>query len=130
MNVTPQISNSNSVLLNLRPSVTRILSFVNDPNPSLPAGIVNRIPEIQTREMESVVMVENGQIAVMGGLIQDGTSDTQDSIPGLSSVPFFSNRNKTNTKTELVVFIRPTVVKDPSLEGDFRNFQRYLPNET
>jgi MSHA biogenesis protein MshL len=127
MNVTPQISEAGSVLLNLRPSVTRILGYVNDPNPSLGAGVANRIPEIQTREMESMIRVDNGQVAVMGGLIQDSISDNEDTVPGLSSI--FGNRNRGNAKTELVIFIRPLVVKDPSIDGDFRAFRSMVPGE-
>ncbi|MBK8524919.1 MAG: type II and III secretion system protein, partial [Betaproteobacteria bacterium] len=56
MNVTPHITDSNDVTINLRPSITRITGYVNDPNPSLAqAGVANRVPEIQTREMESII---------------------------------------------------------------------------
>jgi general secretion pathway protein D len=133
MNVTPQISEAGSVLLNLRPSVTRILGYVNDPNPSLGAGVANRIPEIQTREMESMIRVDNGQVAVMGGLIQDSISDNEDTVPGLNEFPvigaIFGHRNRGNAKTELVIFIRPLVVKDPSIDGDFRAFRSLVPGE-
>jgi MSHA biogenesis protein MshL len=144
MNVTPQISDADTVLLNLKPAVTRIIGYVNDPNPSLsnPCGvgvtscsvapIVSRIPEIQTREMESMMKVNSGQIAVMGGLIQDSNSDNEDTIPGLFGLPtigdIFSNRNRENRKTELVIFIRPIVVRDPSIDGDFRAFRDLAPD--
>ena len=144
MNVTPQIGDTDTVLLNLKPAITRIIGFVNDPNPTLanPCGIgvsscnvapiVSRIPEIQTREMESVIKVNSGQIAVMGGLIQDSNTDNEDTIPGLFEIPsvgaIFGNRNRENRKTELVVFIRPIVVHDPSIDGDFRAFRAFAPN--
>lgn len=131
MNVTPQISDTDSVLLNVRPSVTRVLSYVNDPNPSL-GSTPNRIPQIQTREMESMIRVDSGQIAVMGGLIQDSVTDNEDTVPGLSELPgigsVFSNRNRGNTKTELVIFIRPLVVRDPSIDGDFRALRDLAPD--
>lgn len=144
MNVTPQISDTDTVLLNLKPAVTRIIGFVNDPNPTLanPCGIgvsscnltpiVSRIPEIQTREMESMIKVNSGQIAVMGGLIQDSNTDNEDTIPGLFQLPsvgaIFGNRNRENRKTELVIFIRPMVVRDPSIDGDFRAFRDLAPD--
>jgi len=131
MNVTPQISDTDSVLLNIRPSVTRVLSYVNDPNPSL-GNTPNRIPQIQTREMESMIRVDSGQIAVMGGLIQDSVTDNEDTVPGLSQLPgigsIFANRNRGNTKTELVIFIRPLVVRDPSIDGDFRALRELAPD--
>jgi general secretion pathway protein D len=130
MNVTPQISDTDAVLLNIKPSVTRILGFVNDPNPQL--TITSLIPEIQTREMESMIKVNSGQIAVMGGLIQDSNTDNEDTIPWLFQLPsvgtIFSNRNRGNAKTELVIFIRPIVVRDASIDGDFRAFRDLAPD--
>ena len=96
------------------------------------APIVSRIPEIQTREMESMIKVNSGQIAVMGGLIQDSNTDNEDTIPGLFQLPsvgaIFGNRNRENRKTELVIFIRPMVVRDPSIDGDFRAFRDLSPD--
>lgn len=135
MSVTPQISENETVLLNLRPSITRLLGYVNDPNPSLAAvGVTSRIPQLQTREMESMLQIDNGQIAVLGGLMQDDINNQTDGIPVLASIPLiggiFQNRNDTTTKTELVVFIRPTVVKNASLDGDLSNFRNNLPDDS
>lgn len=132
MNVTPQISDADAVTINVRPTITRIIGFVNDPNPSLAAaGVTNPVPEIQTREMESIIKIDSGQVAVMGGLMQDEINNATDSVPGLSKIPgignFFSNRNETSTKTELVIFLRPIVVKDASIEGDFKGLRGLLP---
>ena len=147
MNVTPQIGDSDIVLLNLRPSLTRILQFVADPNPSLanPCGVpvpvggcnvpavASLIPEIQRREMESMIKVNSGQIAVMGGLIEERLNDVDAGLPGIGrSQPFstlFSQRTRTNQKTELVVFLRPMVIRDPSIDGDYRAFRVYAPGD-
>ena len=147
MNVVPQIGDNDIVILNVRPSLSRIVSFVNDPNPTLanpcgvpvPAGgctitpVVSRIPEIQRREMESLLKINSGQIAVMGGLIQDSLNDLEDGVPGLRESErfgaFFGQRNRTNSKTELVIFLRPLVLKDPSIDGDYRSYRVYLPDE-
>lgn len=131
MNVTPQIGDSDILLLNLRPSLTRIARFVPDPNPSLGA-IQNLVPEIRRREMESLIKVNSGQVAVMGGLIQDSLSDVEDGIPGLNRTTvgsLLTQRNVSNVKTELVVFLRPLVIRDPSIDGDYRAFRAYLPEE-
>ena len=131
MSVTPQIGENDTVLLNLRPSLTRILSFVSDPNPAL--TIPNLIPQLQRREMESMIKVNSGQIAVMGGLIQEESQDTDNSIPGVNRVPvlgsLFDQRARTSSKSELVVFLRPVVVKDASIDGDYRAFRSMLPDE-
>jgi general secretion pathway protein D len=134
MNVTPQISENDTVLLNIRPSISRKFGEVEDPNPSLKlAGIVSTIPVIRTREMESMIRVENGNIAVMGGLMEDGVSNNDAAIPAISRIPivgnFFQNRDDTRSKTELVVFLRPIVIKDASIDGDFAPFRDRLPQQ-
>jgi general secretion pathway protein D len=134
MNVTPQISGDNTVLLNVKPSTTRVIRFVNDPNPDLAkAGVQNPVPQLRMREMESLIKVNSGQIAVLGGLIEDSINDIEDTIPIINAIPFigslFSSRNRSNTKTELVVFLRPIVVKDASIDGDFRSFRAMMPGE-
>ena len=133
MSVTPQISDSDTVLLNLRPSITRLLGYVNDPNPDLAkANVVSRIPQTQTREMESVMKIENNQIAVMGGLMQDEVNNLTDAVPGLSSIPgagnLFKNRNDNTQKTELVIFLRPVVIKEASITADYQAFRNILPD--
>jgi len=131
MNVTPQISDTDTILLNVKPSTTRLIRFVNDPNPAL--TIPNQVPQLRMREMESLIKVNSGQIAVLGGLIEDSVNDIEDTIPIINSIPIigslFSSRNRNNTKTELVVFLRPIVVKDPSIDGDFRAFRDMIPGE-
>jgi MSHA biogenesis protein MshL len=128
MSVTPQIADTDEITLNIRPTISRIIGYVNDPNPDLANAatpVISRIPEIQTREMESMLKVSSGQIAIMGGLMQDSVNNLKDSVPGLSNLPLvgdiFSYRNETTTKTELVIFLRPVVVKDASMNGDYRN---------
>jgi general secretion pathway protein D len=131
MNITPQISENDSILLNVKPSISAITDRVLDPNPQL--TIPNRIPQITTREMESVLKLASGQIAVMGGLIQDRISNTDQTIPGVNRIPvlgdFFAQRDLSSQKTELVIFLRPIVVRDPSLEGDYRGYRVLLPGD-
>lgn len=134
MSVTPQIDESETVTLNVRPTISRILGYVNDPSPDLKtAGVVSQIPEIQTREMESILKISSGQIAVMGGLMQDDINNLKDAIPLLSRLPFvgdaFAYRNETSTKSELVIFLRPIVVKDANLDGDYKSYRNFLPDK-
>jgi MSHA biogenesis protein MshL len=133
MSVQPQISDTDSVLMNVRPTISRISSFVNDPNPDLAsAGVISRIPQIQTREMESVLKISNGQIAVLGGLMQDSVQKKRDGLPMVSRIPIagdaFSFRDDATAKTELVIFLRPIVVHEASLDGDLRGYRASLPN--
>ncbi len=135
MNVTPQISDNDTILLNVKPTTTRLVKFVPDPNPIFTGTNVpqNLIPQLRMREMESLIKVNSGQIAVLGGLIEDSVNDIEDTIPIINAIPFigslFSSRNRNNTKTELVVFLRPIVVKDASIDGDFRSFRTMIPGE-
>lgn len=130
MYVTPQIGGDAEVTLNLRPTITRILSYARDPNPALALStppITNLIPQIQTREMESIMRVRNGDIAVLGGLMQDTRQGDTSQIPGLGSVPglgeLFKSRNDTNSKTELVIFLRPIILNQESQYDVVRQFR-------
>jgi general secretion pathway protein D len=130
MSVTPQISESGSILLNVRPTISSLKGAgKTDPTPGL--AVANVVPEIQTREMESMLRLSDGEVAVMGGLMEDRISNTTNQIPGLGDIPgignFFRNRNETSTKTELVIFLKPTIVRDPSINGDYRGFRDQLP---
>ena len=134
MSLVPQISDADTVVLNLRPTISRKIGDVADPNPSLAAAnVTSLIPVIQTREFESVLRVQSGQVAVLGGLMQDATSNTEDTIPGIYRIPglgqLLSHRKDLTQKTELVLFLRPVVVRDASLDGDYAAYRGLLPGK-
>ncbi len=130
MAVTPQISSNGMISLNVRPTISRVTEFVNDPNPAIPAGQTNPVPQIEVREMESMLRLQDGQIGVLGGLMQDISADAVDGLPGVSNVPGVGAAFKTTTKqyekTELVIFIQPTIIQNPSLAGDLSSYRQYL----
>ncbi|HUF20066.1 MAG TPA: secretin N-terminal domain-containing protein [Burkholderiales bacterium] len=141
MSVLPQITEAGSVNLTVRPTISRVVRFINDPNPALRLDgqgqpladpIQNQVPEIQVREMESMLQVGSGQTVILGGLMQDDVRRDRDQIPGLGSVSrigeAFSYRDEDVRKTELIVFLKPTVINNPSLDSDeLKYFQRFLP---
>ncbi len=132
--VTPQVNDNGSVMLNVRPTISRRIADAFDPNPALAqAGVRSAIPVIQTREMESLLKVNSGQIAILGGLMQDSTSAQTQGVPGLQDVPafgeLFKHRDNQYSKTELVIFLRPTVITSPSIDGDFVDYRRFLEPE-
>ena len=132
MSLVPQISDTDTVLLSMRPTISRKIGDVADPNPTLAAaGVASLIPVIQTREMESVLRVQSGQVAVLGGLMQDSFSRVDDTIPGLRDIPglgpLLEQRRDLNQKTELVIFLRPVVIKDASIDGDYAGYRHFLP---
>jgi general secretion pathway protein D len=142
MNVTPQIGDDNEIILNLRPTISRLIGFVDDPGVAITLALArqsganlpevrSRIPQIQTREMESIIRVRDGEIAVLGGLMRDSVERGEDTVPGVADLPvvgeLFKYRNRRSSKSELVIFLRPTVVRDASLAGDFRALAGSLP---
>lgn len=144
MSVLPQITDSGTVNLTVRPTISRIQSFVTDPNPSLRQDglgnpiplnqrVNNLIPQIQIREMESVLQAGSGQTIILGGLMQDNVRRDRDAVPGLGRLPspagdVFSFRDEAVSKTELIIFIKPTIISNPSLDSDeLKFFRRFLP---
>lgn len=132
MTMTPQINQNGMVSLTVRPTISRNVGFVRDPNPSIPTNIPNQVPVIQVREMESLLQVQSGQTVILGGLIQDDSNNARDGLPGLSRPEgigaVFGQHERINSQTELVIFLRPIVVSSPTLESDeLRRFQRLLP---
>ncbi len=80
--------------------------------------------------MESLLRVSSGQVAVIGGLMQDSLDQTKRMVPGLGQLPLIGNlftfRDDEVSKTELIIFLRPTVINEASLDGDFRDYRKYL----
>lgn len=135
MSVTPQIGDNGLVSLTVRPTISRVVGFKEDPNPALKqfSNISNLVPEIQVREMESLLQIRSGQTVILGGLIQDDSSNARDGLPVLSRPTgfgaIFGQQERINSQTELVIFLRPIVVSNPTLESnELRQFQHLLPH--
>jgi general secretion pathway protein D len=129
MTVTPQINNAGNVNINVRPTVSRKVGDAQDP-----VNELNFIPVIQVREMESMLQIASGNTAVLGGLMQDEAVKNTDQVPGVSKIPMvgkaFTGKNDANRKTELVIFLRPTVISNASLESDeLSTYKQYLPSQ-
>lgn len=134
MGVTPQISDNGMVILNVRPTITSVGKEIADPNPELRKnGIENLVPVIRTREVESVMRVASGNIAVLGGLMEDKIDYQTRRLPLLGQIPLagelLNNRNNVAQKSELVIFLRPVIIKEASLVGDYADYRRQLPGQ-
>ncbi len=131
MSVLPEINDSDTIVLNVKPTIRRKVDDATDPNPALVGTVGNKIPLFETREFDSVLRLHSGDTAVLAGLMQDQVQNTDAGIPGVRSIPLLgditSQRSDLTNKTELVIFLRATVVRDPSLDGDFRQFRDQLP---
>jgi general secretion pathway protein D len=132
MAVLPHVTESDSVVINVRPTIRRQVGNARDPNPAL-AGLVtqNDIPLFETREFDSILRLQSGDVAVLAGLMQDQVENVDSGIPGVRSIPLvgeaLSTRTQLTRKTELVIFLRATVIRDPSIDGDFRALRDHLP---
>lgn len=132
LSVTPQISDRGFVSLNIRPTISRITGFAIDPAPRLAdAEFDNLIPEIQVREIESLLQVLDGRTIVLGGLMQNEIVKSEDGIPGLSKIPkiggLFSYTSDELVKTELVIFLRPTIVSGAESPEGAKGIRDYYP---
>ena len=142
MAVTPQVSANNEVTLTVRPTISQKIGDAVDPGPGLvselrggSSNVTNLVPVIRVREMESVLKLTDGQIGVLGGLMQDDIRRGYRDVPGLSKLPiigdmFFRTEETNNRKTELVVFLRPVVVRSPNIDTDLKDYRGMLGSIT
>ena len=147
-------SKTNEVTLDIHPTLTRLVKYINDPGfevskaqaiaalasntssgtataiDSLQA-ITSPTPEIETREMDSVVKIKSGQALVIGGLLEDSVTDTDAGVPIADEIPWFGNLfksvNKTNSKKELVIFLRATIIgsSNPADKADRAIYEKF-----
>ncbi|MDO6566688.1 pilus (MSHA type) biogenesis protein MshL [Alteromonas sp. 1_MG-2023] len=129
LDVTPQIDRSGSVILHVHPSVTETAEQtkviqVGDQQIQLPLAQSN------IRESDTVIRAQDGEIVVIGGLMETVTSDQESKTPLLGDIPLlgnmFKNISKTQSKRELVILIRPSVVQPDSWEKQRERTQSLL----
>ena len=134
MNVLPYISDAGDIVLNLKPTVARILEYRAVPSgvaTGAAVNVVNRIPIMRIRELDSVISLRDGEIAVLGGLLEDRVGDSDTGVPGLSQLPalgdLFAKKEETTYKTEFIVFIKARILNNPSVSGDLNDYRHLLP---
>jgi general secretion pathway protein D len=107
LRVKPQISENGTIKMTIYQEV----SSVQPGSVDSPSGIITN-----KRTIESTVLVDDGAIVVLGGLLQDEYAGNEDKVPGLGDVPLFGNlfksEKRTRKKTNLMVFLRPVVMRD------------------
>ncbi|MFA5041265.1 MAG: secretin N-terminal domain-containing protein [Bdellovibrionales bacterium] len=125
MTVQPSIdAKSNRVTMTLRPTISRVVEEVNDPSIGLNAAVAgvtssveSKIPVLAVREMDSVIQLNSGEIAVMGGLMQDSSINEDQGVPGLADIAYigqlFKSRDNQAKTTELVILLRATIADQP-----------------
>ena len=119
LKVKPQISANGTVKLTIYQEVSSV-----DSSSSTSANG----PTTNKRTIESNVLVDDGSVVVLGGLLQDNFTGNTDKIPGLGDLPFFGTLFKSNSrsrkKSNLMVFLRPVVVRDAA-SSDRLSMERY-----
>jgi general secretion pathway protein D len=125
LRIKPQISQGGTIKLQIYQEV----SSVDQTTLNSPGGVTTN-----KRSLESTVLVDQGQIIVLGGLIQDSLSDGQDKVPFLGDIPglgaLFRYNSRQHTKTNLMIFIRPYVLREAdSSQGLTQDRYEYLRGE-
>ena len=107
LRVRPQISENGTIKMTIYQEV----SNVQPQSVNSPTGLITNV-----RSIESTVLVDDGAIVVLGGLLQDEYAGNQDKVPGLGDVPvlgnLFRSESRSRRKTNLMVFLRPVVMRD------------------
>jgi MSHA biogenesis protein MshL len=113
LDVTPQISGNDDVILHVHPSVSEVVDQIKV---ITVAGQIQQLPlALSTvRESDSVVKAKSGQVVVIGGLMQNSSVNEDGGLPGLSDIPIIGNlfkqKKRVNVRSELVILLRPIVV--------------------
>jgi MSHA biogenesis protein MshL len=127
LDVTPQIAENGEVILHIHPVVSEVqdqlkVFTVGDENFSLPLALRG------IRESDSIVRAANGQVIVLGGLMQENINNVDGKRPFIGDIPvvntLFRTKNKSRTKTELVILLRPIVVDDQTWREEVDRSQR------
>jgi MSHA biogenesis protein MshL len=117
LDVTPQISEGGDVILHIHPTVSEVREQLKNIS-----GEQVPLAASQIRESDSIVRAANGQIVVIGGLMQNSSEDNNARVPGLGRIPglgyLFKQKSQTGVKSELVILLKPTVVNGPE-QADF-----------
>jgi len=106
LKVTPHISEGNTIQLKI------------EQEDSSPGAKLTDSADISTnkRDIKTTILMDDGGIIVLGGLMKDTVSESQDSVPGLGSIPvignLFKSRSSSRQKTNLLVFLRPKILRD------------------
>ena len=118
LDVTPQIDADGNVILHVHPSVTQVTTVTQTINLGIGGTLILPLASSATQETDSVVRGMDGHIVAIGGLMKQNTTSDRSDLPGISDVPLlgslFRNTDQTTAKSELVILIKPTIVKDDS----------------
>ena len=131
VNVYPQISADDTIILSMRPSISRVTGTVQPPT----VGTISSspVPIVSVKEIETLLLLQDGQTSVMGGLIEDQIIDSSTNVPGAADIAgigdIFKNKDQQTRRVEYVIFVSAKIVNNPSIYGDYSDFQDLLPSD-
>jgi general secretion pathway protein D len=106
LRVVPRVNPNGNVVLDIEQEISAVQ----------PTSAGSLTPTVSERKVKSSIAVQSGQTVVLAGMIQDTENLTKNGIPLLDEIPkvgdFFTQKNKTVTRTELIIFIRPQIIRN------------------
>ena len=129
LDVTPQISDDNKVLLHIHPTVSEVTD--GDKQIDFGSGLVTLpLARSTVRESDTIVEARSGEMIIIGGLMQEKQSEQNSAVPLLSQIPIlgnlFKNRNLGSKKSELVIMLRPVVVNENTWQTELQRSRDLL----
>jgi general secretion pathway protein D len=126
------------IVMNIRPTLSRITDKVADPGVALLAArtnsnITSEVPVVEVREIDSVLRIKSGQVMVIGGLMENRSVNQDIGVPGLQSIPYvgnlFKSVDKNNEVVETVIFIKATIVPTYGVPREDKELYRKFTND-
>ena len=112
LTVTPQITPDNNIIMDLKVSKDNVGEIIST------GGLGGTVPSIDTRSVETQVLVANGQTVVLGGIYETERRETIKKVPFLGDIPFvgalFRSKQRTDNKAELLIFVTPRILEEGS----------------
>ena len=131
LDVTPQINDAGDITLHIHPSITNVQSLVR--KYTIGDQKEQSVPTAQStiRESDSIVKAKDGQIIVLGGLMQDNIDENKEGVSGFSRIPYLGNLFRVNTgtrqKSELVILLKATLIdNDAEWQSDIDASQQQV----
>ncbi len=123
LKVKPQINEGNSIRLEIEQEVSNITT----------SAVTTADVVTNKRTIKTTVMVENGNVVVLGGLMDERLNDSAQKVPGLGDIPVLGNlfryQKADREKRNLMIFLRPVILRDPKVESDLSNRRYNLMRE-
>ena len=112
LTVTPQVTPDNNIIMDLRVSKDNVGEIIST------GGLGGTVPSIDTRSVETQVLVKDGQTVVLGGIYETERRETLTKVPFLGDIPYlgaaFRSKQRTNNKAELLIFVTPRILEEGS----------------